>query len=34
MEIHSNSPKLYYGFNPLNASPEYTRAGVYGKCVS
>ena len=27
MEIHSNSPKLYYGFNPLKTSPEYTRAG-------
>ena len=20
-------------FNPLKTSPEYTRAGVYGKCV-
>ena len=22
-----------YNFNPLKTSPEYTRAGVYGKCV-
>ena len=22
-----------YHFNPLKTSPEYTRAGVYGKCV-
>ena len=29
----SDPPKLYHGFNPLKTSPEYTRAGVYGKCV-
>ena len=22
-----------FSFNPLKTSPEYTRAGVYGKCV-
>ena len=22
-----------FKFNPLKTSPEYTRAGVYGKCV-
>ena len=22
-----------FSFNPLNTSPEYAQAGVYGKCV-
>ena len=29
----TNLPKLSCGFNPLKTSPEYTWAGVYGKCV-
>ena len=24
---------IYFLFNPLKTSPEYTRVGVYGKCV-
>ena len=24
---------MYHTVNPLKTSPEYTRAGVYGKCV-
>ena len=33
MEIHSNPPILYYGFNPLTMMPEKSQAGVYGDCV-
>ena len=29
---HSDITFLFH-FNPLKTSPEYTRAGVYGKCV-
>ena len=24
---------FYHCFNPLKTNPEYTQAGVYGKCV-
>ena len=36
--VSNNIFMLYRGnnsldFNPLKTSPEYTRAGVYGKCM-
>ena len=32
--IHTSvQPNNMWSFNPLKTSPEYTRAGVYGKCV-
>ena len=31
--ITSVKNMIDYSLNPLKTSPEYTRAGVYGKCM-